>query len=250
VAENGEAARPSGTLLSLDGVKVLASVPAEERRFLETRCTFRRIAAGQVLMERFGAARAVFFIVSGRARVVHKLDGEDEVTIAVVQGGDALGEISAIDGGAASATVIAEEDCILAELSREEFQALIVRRGEVALSLLKRWAAIIRSLDDKVSLVSSIGPEQRVYSEILRLARVEKPGSTRWLVPEMPGHQELAARAQTSRDAVATAIAELASRGIAERRTRSLYINDYKALQDMMRQGKQPPAPAARASNG
>jgi CRP/FNR family transcriptional regulator, cyclic AMP receptor protein len=237
-------------LLTLDGVKVLASVPADERRLLETRCTFRRIAAGQVLMERFGVGRAVFFIIAGRARVVHMLDGQDEVTIAMVSGGDALGEISAIDGGAASATVIAEEDCTVAELPKEEFQALIVRRGEVALSLLKRWAAIIRDLDDKVSLVSSIGPEQRIYSEIIRLARVEKPGSTRWLVPEMPGHQDLAVRAQTSRDAVASAIAELASRGIAERRTRSLYINDYKALQDLMRQGKGPQVPTARAGSG
>jgi CRP/FNR family transcriptional regulator, cyclic AMP receptor protein len=245
-----EEANRSGALLSLDGVKVLASVPPEERRFLETRCTFRRIAAGQVLMERFGQGAAVFFIIDGRARVVHMLDGTDEVTIAVVSGGDALGEISAIDGGRASATVIAEDDCTIAELPKEEFQSLIVRRGEVALSLLKRWAAIIRDLDDKVSLVSSIGPEQRVYSEIIRLARVEKPGSPRWIVPEMPSHQDLAVRAQASRDAVASAIAELASRGIAERRTRMLYINDYKALQDLMRQGKGPQIPPVRAGNG
>ncbi len=250
MAQDGEGAKGIGALLTLDGVKVLASVPAEERRLLETRCTFRRIGAGQVLMERFGVARAVYFIIAGRARIVHLLDGQDEVTIAIVQAGDALGEISAIDGGHASATVIAEDDCTVAELSKDEFQALIVRRGEVALSLLKRWAAIIRDLDDKVSLVSSIGPEQRVYSEIIRLARVEKPGSSRWLVPEMPGHQDLAVRAQTSRDAVASAIAELASRGIAERRTRSLYINDYKALQDLMRQGKGPQVPRARTGTG
>ncbi len=248
MAEVGAGSNPQ-VLLSLDGVKVLASVPDEERRYLETRCTFRRIAAGQVMMERFGIGQAMFFIISGRARIVHMLDGQDEVTIAVVSDGDALGEISAIDGGRASATVIAEDDCTIAELPKEEFQALIVRRGEVALSLLKRWAAIIRDLDDKVSLVSSIGPEQRIYSEIIRLARVEKPGSSRWLVPEMPGHQDLAVRAQTSRDAVASAIAELASRGIAERRTRSLYINDYKALQDLMRQGKGPQVPTARAGN-
>ena len=245
-----EEAPRAPSLLSLDGVKVLASVPPEERRFLETRCTFRRIAAGQTMMERFGVGRAVYFIIAGRARIVHMLDGTDEVTIAVVSDGDALGEISAIDGGSASATVIAEDDVTVAELPKGEFQSLIVRRGEVALSLLKRWAGIIRNLDDKVSLVSSIGPEQRIYSEIIRLARVEKPGSTRWLVPEMPSHQELAVRAQTSRDAVASAIAEIAARGIAERRTRALYINDYKALQDLMRQGKAPQVPSARAGNG
>jgi CRP/FNR family transcriptional regulator, cyclic AMP receptor protein len=250
MALEGEGVRHPAAVLTLDGVKVLATVPDEERRFLETRCTFRRFAAGQVMMERFGIGRAVFFIIAGRARIVHMLDGTDEVTIAVVSGGDALGEISAIDGGRASATVIAEEDCTIAELPKEEFQALMVRRGEVALSLLKRWAAIIRDLDDKVSLVSSIGPDQRVYSEIIRMARVERPGSDRFYVPEMPSHQELAVRAQASRDTVAGAIAELVSRGIAERRTRALYINDYKALQGLMRQGKAPLLPSAHAGNG
>jgi CRP/FNR family cyclic AMP-dependent transcriptional regulator len=244
----GEAERAS-PLLSLSGIKILRTVPEDERRVLETRCIFRRIAAGEVLMERFSTGSAVYFIVSGHARVVHLLDGQDEITIANVTSGDALGEISAIDGGGASATVIAEEDCIVAELPKEDFQALIVRRGEVALSLLQRWAAIIRDLDDKVSLVSSIGPAQRVYSELIRLARVEKPGSDRWFVPEIPSHQDLAVRAQTTREAVAGAIAEIVSRGIAERRTRALYINDYKALKDMIRQGQGLQLPSAKASN-
>jgi CRP/FNR family cyclic AMP-dependent transcriptional regulator len=238
----------SPALLTLENVKILSSVPEEERRYLETRCSFRRIAPGAVLMERFGLGNCMYFLTQGRARIVHRLDGQDEFTIATVSEGDTLGEISAIDGGTSSATVIAEEDCTIAELPKEEFQALMVRRGEVALSLLKRWAAIIRDLDDKVSLVSSIGPEQRIYSEIIRLARVDKPGSDRWLVPEMPSHQDLAVRAQTSREAVASAIAELYSRGIAERRTRALSIRDYKALKDLMRQGKGLPMSTARAS--
>lgn len=217
---------------------------------LETRCTYRRVAAGATLMERFAKGSAVYFIVSGHARVVHHLDGHEEITIANVTAGDALGEISAIDGGGASATVVAEEDCVVAELPKEDFQALIVRRGEVALSLLQRWAAIIRDLDDKVSLVSSIGPEQRVYSELIRLARVERPGSDRWMVPEIPSHQDLAVRAQTTREAVAGAIAEIVSRGIAERRTRALYINDYKALKDMIRNGQGMQLPTAKAGTG
>jgi CRP/FNR family transcriptional regulator, cyclic AMP receptor protein len=240
--------RASG-IFSLAGVKILSTVPQDELRHLETRCTYRRVPAGDVLMQRFGESSAVYFILAGHARVVHMVDGKEEITIASVSDGDALGEISAIDGGGASATVVAEEDCTVAELPKEDFQGLIVRRGEVALSLLRRWAAIIRDLDDKVSLVSSIGPEQRVYSEIIRLARVERPGGTRWYVPEMPGHGELAVRAQTTREAVAGAIAELASRGIAERRTRALYINDFKALKDMVRQGQDAPFPATRVSN-
>jgi CRP/FNR family transcriptional regulator, cyclic AMP receptor protein len=242
--------RPAAAVLTLAGVRVLRGLPEEERRYLETRCTFRRVDPGEVLLARYNTGMAVYFIVEGRARVVHYLDGQDEITIASVAAGEALGEISAIDGGTASATIVAEDECVVAELPKEDFQALLIRRGEVALALLQRWASVIRDLDDKVSLVSSIGPDQRVYSEIIRMARIDRPGGDRWLVPEMPSHQDLAIRAQTTREAVAAAIAELASRGIAERRTKTLYIHDYKALKDMMRQGKLLAPLSARAAPG
>ena len=245
MADEQEDARPAVSL-SLAGVRILRPLPEDEIRYLETRCTYRRLAPDDLLMSRFATGDAVYFILAGRVRVVHFLDGEDEVTIATISAGEAIGEISAIDGGTASATVIAEEDCVIAALPKEEFQALLVRRGDVAVSLLRRWAAIIRDLDDKVSLVSSIGPEQRICSELVRLARVDRPGSDRWLVPELPSHQDLAVRAQTTREAVASTIAELASRGIVERRTRTLHILDYRGLQAMVRHGSSLPLPPVR----
>jgi len=215
----------------------MREVPEEERRRLETRCTYRRLAPGDTLMTRFTSGIAVYFILRGRARVVHFLDGQDEITIATVSAGEAIGEISAIDGGTASATVIADEDCVVAELAKEEFQGLLVRNGNVALSILKRWAAIIRELDDKVSFVSSVGPEQRICSELLRLARIDGSPGHHWIVAELPSHQEIAIRTQTTREWVARTIAELASRGIVERRTRTLHILDYRGLQAVVRNG-------------
>ena len=115
--------------LTLAGVRVLRGLPEEERRYLETRCTFRRVDPGEVLLARYNTGMAVYFIIEGRARVVHYLDGQDEITIATVAAGEALGEISAIDGGTASATIVAEDECVIAELPKEDFQALLVRRS-------------------------------------------------------------------------------------------------------------------------
>jgi CRP/FNR family transcriptional regulator, cyclic AMP receptor protein len=243
-----ESDRRAAAAVTLSGVKVLHSVPDDERRYLETRCVFRRVPAGETLLSRFKTGTGVFFVIAGRARVIHYLEDGEDVTIATIADGDAIGELSAIDGGTASASVVAEGDCFVAELPKEDFMALLLRRGEVAVSLLRRWAGIIRDLDDKVSRVSNIGPRQRVYSEIIRLARVERPGSEHWVVAEMPSHQELANRTQTTREAVAGAIAELASRGIAERRTHALLIYNYRGLKDLLR-NRAPPPPSVLASN-
>lgn len=235
--------------LSLADVAVLRSLPDEERAYLETRCTYRRIAPGGVLAARFGVG-AVYFILAGRVRVVHQLGGADEITVAAVAAGETIGEISAVDGGAVSASIVVDEDCTIAELPKDEFQALLARRGEVALGLLTRWAGIIRDLDNKVRFTASAGPMQRLCSELIQLARVDKPGGKTWLVPEMPSHQELAVRVQMTREEVAAAIADLASRGIVARRTRALRILDYKALKDMVRQGAPLPLQAAAPGEG
>lgn len=228
--------------MPLAGVTMLRELSADEKSALATKCIFRRVMAGEVVLDRFSPSAAVYFMISGSARVVHYVGEDQEITIATIATGDTIGEISAIDGRGRSATVLAEEECVVAELPAAEFQALITRRGGVALELLRRWAATIRQLSDKVSYLSTGSPEQRVYSELIRLARQERPGGERWLIRELPTHQELAKWAQTSRDVVAGAVAELVRRGVAERRTKTLYINDYAALRDMVARVDRAPA--------
>ncbi len=220
--------------MSLAGITMLRHLSIGERESLEGKCVFRRFIANETVLDRFSASVAVYFIISGTARVVHHVADQQEITIATIGAGDTIGEISAIDGLGRSATVMAVDECVVAELSGEDFRALIARRGDIALDLLRRWAVTIRKLSDKVSYLSTGSPDQRVYSELIRLARVEKPGADRWLIRELPSHQDLATWAQTSREVVSGAVAELVRRGVAERRTKTLYINDYGALREML----------------
>jgi len=230
---------------SLAGVQLFRDLSEAERSAIEGKCGYRRFGAGDVMVARYGAGNSVYFLLSGTGRVVHYLPGEDEITIATVAAGDTIGEIAAIDGQGRSATIIANEDCNVAELPRGEFHALVARHGGVALALLCRWAAIIRELDDKFSYVSTISPDQRVFSQLIRLARQEPPPSERWLIRELPSHQELAEWAQTSRESVAAAIAELYRRGIAERRHKSLVVHDYAMLKSLVMNARAPRADAA-----
>ncbi len=226
------------TTHSLTGITLLQRLPEAERKALARRCTFKTVAAGQVILDRFSASNGVCFLVSGVARVVHYVADHEEITIATIPAGDTIGEISAIDGLGRSASVVADAECLVAELAQTEFHALLARQGAVALDLLRRWAETIRKLSDKVSYLSTGSPDQRVYAELVRLARPEQAGSSRWLIRELPTHQDLARWAQTSREVVASAVAELVRRGVAERRTRSLHITDYGTLKSLTQAGQ------------
>jgi len=232
--------------LSLAEVRLLKALSPVELRALELRCSFRRYAAGEVVLAGHRADIGILFMIAGAARVVHYIADGEEIPIAAVVAGDTIGEVSAIDSLGRAATVLAEENCVIAELPKEEFIALLVRRGDIALELLRRWARVIRALDEKISYLSTGSPDQRVYGQIIRLARRDPAEGEQWHIRELPSHQNLAEWAQTSREVVAGAIGELVRRGIAERRTKTLLIKDYQALKDLVGRVGQPEQPAPR----
>ena len=82
--------------------------------------------------------------------------------------------------------------------------------------------------------LSLLSPDQRVYHELLRLAHPDEGVSQDWIINQLPSHREIASWANTSREAVAYVIGNLARRGIIERKHKTLYIHDYPALQAMV----------------
>lgn len=216
--------------VSLEGIRLLQALSPEDRRALERKCRLRRFAPGEVMIERFSPGNSVLFLMSGVARAVHNVGEDGEITIATIGAGNPLGEIAAIDGQGRTAAILAETDCFAAELSSGDFAALLGSRADIGLDLLRRWAAVIRQLDEKISFLSTGNPDQRVHAELVRLAQATNTGGDRWTIPEIPNHREIATFAQTSREMVIRVLADLARKNIVERRGKTLHIHDYDAL--------------------
>src|SRR6185437_12404981 len=121
-----------------------------------------------------------------------------------------LGPYDVIGEEARAATVIANKESWVAIMDRALFLEILSTEPGVALALLQRFAGIIRTLNTRVRDLSLSTPQQRLYGEILRLARGTGHDETPLAVPELPHHNELAAWANTSRDVVAYEIGALA----------------------------------------
>jgi CRP/FNR family transcriptional regulator, cyclic AMP receptor protein len=234
--------------VSLDGIRLFEALSAEERRDLEQKCVVRRFAAGAVMVERFSAGDSVFFLVGGVARIVHNIGQDGEFTIATVGAGNALGEIAAIDGQGRTATIVAESDCTVAEMKGGDFAALLGTHAKLGLDLLRRWASLIRQLDEKISFLATGSPDQRVYAELVRLAKPTSAGKDRWLIPDMASHRDIAMWAQTSREVVVRVLADLTRSGTIERRAKALHIHDYDGLRRLASGETEGAAPEAGAA--
>jgi len=215
---------------SLRGIRLLQSLSDAELGALEQRCRWRRAGRGQQILDRSSDDRDVFFVASGSVRAVDFSPSGREVVYAVIPAGGHFGELSAIDGAERSASVVAIEDCLLAALTPTQFESLIRSQPEVALELLRALVKIIRTTDERLTEVSTLGTMARVCRELLRLARADERSGA-WLIAPLPTQKELAGRAGTTRETVARTLSQLARENIVQRTGRALRILDRAGLE-------------------
>ncbi len=214
---------------ALDAISLLEPLSEAERRLVDERCSWRNYTAGEQILDRDSRTNDVLFITKGEVRVVNYSVSGRETAFAVIQAGDYVGEIAAIDGEARSASVVALKPCTIAALPAERFRALVENHAAVASKLLRHLTAIIRITNERIAELSTVSAVQRIYRELLRLCE-PSPGGTEAVISAMPTQNDLASKVGATRETVARALGQLVNTGVIERRGRTLLIRDREML--------------------
>ena len=98
--------------------------------------------------------------------------------------------------------------------------------------VLRRLAGIVRSCDERIMDLSTLGAVQRVYLEVLRLVEETEPGQ--WSIAKLPTHKTIASRASTTRETVARTVSQLAASGIIGREGDKVIVRDRDKLEDLV----------------
>ncbi len=218
---------------TLDSIPVLASLPAAARRALEKTVRWREYAAQELIIDRASDTNDVYFIVSGRVRVVNFSYAGREVSYDEIGAGTVFGELAAIDGAPRSATVVALGKTTTAALPPKEFVRLIKENPDFALSIMKRLVEIVRGSTARIMDLSTLGAPGRIYAELLRMAVVSETDASARIEP-VPVHADIASRVGSTRESVTRAISELTRRGLIEREGDALVIADVEQLHDLI----------------
>jgi CRP/FNR family transcriptional regulator, cyclic AMP receptor protein len=220
---------------TLDNIVMLEGLTATERAELEAACIWRRYRHGERLFERGSSSNEVFFIVEGSVSVVSSSATGRDVSFARAGAGEVIGEMAAIDGLPRSASVTAAEDSLVAVLPATRFVALLKHNGDIAVELLRRLSTMVRRTGARVVELSSLDARNRVYAELLRLAKPDLVSPDLWTVRPLPPLRELAASACTTRELVNSALNTLYPKGLVRRRGNTLYLLDKSALESVVR---------------
>lgn len=110
----------------LEQAAVFFALPESRLRALARRLRRVQVASGEMILFQGEPGDSVFFIESGRCRVLIERP-PSAVTVAVLSEGDFFGEAACLLGQPQQASVYAQTDCTLLALDRQSLQALLDR---------------------------------------------------------------------------------------------------------------------------
>ena len=187
----------------------LSTLP-EALRTLAARGMQRSYRKGTLIIEEGSHGDTLYLLLRGKVKAFSSDARGREVTYGVYGAGDYFGEMS-LDGGPRSASVIAEEACVCAVLTRQSLREHIAAEPEFAFELIGRVIRRARLATQSARSMALLDVYGRVVQLLESLAVVQADGSR--VIAEKLTHADIAARVGCSREMVSRLAKDLINGG-------------------------------------
>ena len=145
---------------TLIGIDIFRSLDNDERAAIARHChTFRHPTHTDIVCNQ-DDSHDVYFLIGGKVRA----------TI-YMRAGEMFGDLSAIDGRPRSANVTTLEESVVLNMSSSTFHDVLRSHPQVAFAVLCGLTELVRHLSDRVVEFSTLGVNNRIHAELLRLAK-------------------------------------------------------------------------------
>lgn len=218
---------------------LLQPLPKDILDPLSLQMSLRSFARRAMVMSKESAQPELGFLVDGRLQGVDfTVDGRS-VGLYFVEPGDYFGELSVVDGKAASEHVVAAAKSTVAFLEAKAARALISAHPDLAWAVMTRLAQRVRSVTAQRTLLGLPNPFQRLCVLLLQLSQ---PCSVNGhAVDQVPTHQELAIMINASRETVTRAFHLLFLHKVLEREGNTLRLVQPDFLKNIAEGRTEPP---------
>jgi CRP-like cAMP-binding protein len=232
----------SRSSLALRQIALFEGLSDQRLALLAQQCLWHSVEAGKPLLLRAEQQGEVFLLVSGRVRVTTYSANGRQVTFRDSEAGEHFGDIAAIDGGPRSADVVTLAPSVVASLERSAFMALLRDEPRVAERVMLRLASLVRQLSERVIDLSTLGVQNRLHAELLRLARAANASlpqgadANQARLDPAPKHAALASQISTNREQVTRELNVLVRSGVLRKDGKALVVADVARLEAMVSQ--------------
>ena len=129
-------------MVALGGVPLFENLSKKQMKQVAGLAVIARFMAGATIVKQGAIGDSFYVVLTGQAKIV--ANGR---TVHRVLPGDHFGEISLLDGGERTASVVAETPMTLVEITQKQFYGMLAKDPEVTVALLVGIARAVRRMD-------------------------------------------------------------------------------------------------------
>jgi CRP-like cAMP-binding protein len=214
-----------------DEIRFLDALTEDERSWLQERGVVRSFPQGTALFHEKQGSDRVMLVLEGRVKIATSSEDGKERVLAFRGQGEALGELSAIDGRPPSASVIAVDPVQALVLPAADFRAFLEHNPRVMFFLMQRLIGRLREADRKRVEFGTTDTIGRVAARLLELSERYGKRTPEGVRIDLPiTQEELASWVGSSREGVNKALNTLKALHWIDMERRSITVLEMESL--------------------
>lgn len=219
----------------LASVALFQGLSSKALDYLNERLHPHRYANGELLFSQGDKGDGLYLIEQGVVRIFRITPAGKEITLALRNAPEFVGDMSLLDGLPRSANASAQGGgCMCMFLHAKDLQQLLQDQPEASLHLLRVLSRRLREAGEHLEELAFSTIQQRLASLLLRLARAEgQPEGQEVVLPDWVSYQSLSTMLGTARECVNRVAVDLVDSQALVRRGRRLVICNQEILESI-----------------
>jgi len=213
----------------LKKIPLFSHLKTGQLKEIAARCGNAQYKKGDVIFRKTDLSTDLYIVDSGKLNAVLEDEEGGEMVLAQFEKGAFFGELSLLDGKGRSATIVAEQDSMLAVLKQHVFLDLLYKNPQIAVELMTTLVDRLRKADALIESLAFLEVGERLVRALIEAADGENMPATGFIKTGKLTHKELAARIGCSREAVSKCLKVLSAKKIVKEFEGSILIA-YNAL--------------------
>ncbi|MCX5854619.1 MAG: Crp/Fnr family transcriptional regulator [Deltaproteobacteria bacterium] len=198
----------------INNIPFLACLSDDEINDIKKITIEKRFSKNQVILQEEDTPHYLYFVYSGKVKVVQRSGDGKERMIAIHKRGDFFGEMAALDGMTAPATVIAIEDAKVGFITRADFENHLLKNRRVLMEIIAMLCGRLREAWRMLKMMSFADAEKRVRIILKNMEEQFGIKDQRGTIINFKlTHKDIAEFASISRETVTRTIKKLVDAG-------------------------------------
>lgn len=219
----------------IDSNELFKGLSSDQKLALKSIFEVNQYSKNDFLFRQGDSMNNVYFINSGRVKIIKNSDSEKESIKRILNDGDYYGEYAAIDPALFSnhnnSAKVMEKNTVVYSIPTLEFKKICDRNQGVYQSVVKNMLNDYRRLDNRLESVMLKKSKNRIIDFIKEMAEdIGKPVGYETLIKHNLTHQEIANITGISRQKVTTILNEFKQDGLIHLERNSILVHDAKLL--------------------